>query len=196
MTDDIGPMDEDLDLTDGTVLSRVDVGGEVLLLACVYETCPVVLSSEFPDWLTHVLGLERLFSLGSPSDPTWIIGGSVFGGAPEATNRIQVLDGEKNVLADHEVAHAWLIPMPADLNWESFFLRYMTGETVLWTDGPEGHLGPHWAETEERGKYPDGSDGRRGYAPLTLAPGEKPPEWPELPNIDLPGPWGTMGLEI
>ena len=104
---------------DGSVVARVDVPGEALVLACVNDQCPLVISSKFPEWKRHILCLECLFVLGRPDNETWMIGGSAgSGGAPSGTNRIQILDENSQVLRDIEVSpHGWLIPMPSDLAW-------------------------------------------------------------------------------
>ena len=163
---------------DGTVLARVDVGNEALVLACVNKQCPMVISSVFPEWKTHVLCLERLFVLGRPENETWILAGSSEGGAPMETNRIQILDDEFRVLADEAAScHGWLIPMPSDLNWGSFYVRYLDGNDELLVDGPDQHLRPDFDEGRD-GKYPDRSDGPSFYAPLEVTEGEDPPVWP------------------
>lgn len=180
---------------DGSVLDRVDVPGESLLLACVNDQCPLVISSNFPEWKRHALGLECLFVLGRPHNETWVIAGCTYGGAPAETDRIQILDDEFQVLVDVEVSpHGWLIPVPRNLNWDSFYIRYLGNDEVLFMDGPNGHLTPYMNDGRD-GKYPDRSNGGTGYAPLIVSDStEITEEWPLEPesgyDIDLPNPEG------
>lgn len=185
------PLTTDFDSTDGSVISRVDIDGHVLLIACVNSQCPVVISSEFPEWQTHVLCLVCFFILGGPEHRTWILGGSsAGGGAPAGTNRIQIFDDGFETMVDLEVSpHGWLVPLPASIESDRLGVRYLRGDEVLLTQAP----GSLFTPDDSSGKYPDGSNGWTTYAPLSsgsdLPPDEAP--WPVADLPDHDGGWRT-----
>lgn len=189
---------------DGSVLARVDVLGEALVLACVNDQCPLVISSEFAEWKRHVLCLECLFVLGRPDNEIWILaGGAGSGGAPPDTNRVQILDDRNEILIDLDVSpHGWLIPMPSNLNWDSFYVRYLADDTELLRSGPDGHVTPYMDEDRD-GKYPDRSSGGTGYAPLSVSDDDEmaaqdPWDWESGYDVDLPdsegGGWRSSSV--